>query len=364
MSMTTVDRKRRPRRAFTPLIAAVTLAALALGGCTEPAQVGGAEEPPERQTPVAAVEIVRRDLSRHLTTSAAVQSRSQVRLAARTSGTLEAVLFEEGETVGKGEVLARLDMAEQRAELARASAQADQARQAYERAARLRAQELISASEYDRLATELRVAESERQLWRTRLSFGEVVAPIAATVTARLVEPGEAIQSQQTLFELTAMDELVLRLGVSELDVVHLRSGQGVVVELDAMPGERLAGTVRRIFPTAEIESRLITVEVALPPDAWERGVRPGFLARVRVPIDQRADAIAVPVAAVGEAGEERYVFVIRDGRLQRRIVEIGATRGQWTEILSGLEPGEIVLATNPIDMREGQAVRIVGRGG
>jgi membrane fusion protein, multidrug efflux system len=128
-------------------------------------------------------------------------------------------------------------------------------------------------------------------------------------------------------------------------------------VELDAIPGVRLAGSLRRIFPGADPASRLTTVEIELPVDANERG----FLARVRMPIDPRPEVIAISTAAIGEDGGERYVLVIAEGRLHRRFIEPGVTRGQWTEVLSGLEAGEIVLATNPVDMSEGQAVRIVG---
>jgi membrane fusion protein, multidrug efflux system len=134
-----------------------------------------------------------------------------------------------------------------------------------------------------------------------------------------------------------------------------------VPIELDAIPGVRLAGSLRRIFPGADPASRLTTVEIELPVDANERGVRPGFLARVRMPIDPRPEVIAISTAAIGEDGGERYVLVIAEGRLHRRAIEPGVTRGQWTEVLSGLEAGEIVLATNPVDMSEGQAVRIVG---
>jgi len=104
-----------------------------------------------------------------------------------------------------------------------------------------------------------------------------------------------------------------------------------------------------------------VPIEVVLPADAVDRGVRPGFLARIRITVDERGGTLAVPAAALGEDGQKRYVYLVRDERLARRTVEPGVTRGEWTEIRAGLEPGDIVLATNPIDMRDGQRVRIVG---
>lgn len=349
----------RPRDTRPPGSLAA-LAAMLLGvGCGESA--GEREPRSEQRIAVAAVELRERDLSRQLSTSATIEPRAPIRLASRTSGIVDAVRADVGDEVKERDVLALLNTSEQRAQLARAQAQADQSRAEHQRAADLRARELISVAELERARTALRVAESERDLWRTRVGFGRVTAPRDAVVAARHVQPGEAVNAQDVLFELIPMGELIVRLGVSELDVVHLEEGRAVPVQVDALPGEPVEGVVRRIHPSAEQGSRLVAVEVALPADAWSRGVRPGFLARVQIAVDERPAVLAVPSSAIGEEGDKRYVFVIDDGRLSRRVVELGVTRGDWTEVATGLRAGELVLATNPNELREGQAVRIVG---
>ncbi len=327
---------------------------------------GPATEEPDNSaanagTPVAAVEIVRRDLSRELVTSATVRPRFTIRLAARTAGTVESVNFEEGDAVKAGQVLARLDTTEMEAELARAKASEEEALQEYRRAADLQENRLVSPSEYQRRKTELLVAESERKLREARLAFGTVTAPRDAVVSARHVESGETVEARELLFELITLDQLVIRPGISERDVVHIQSGQKVPVSVDALPDLDLSGTVSRIFPQAEANSRLVTVEIALPSVSAEQGVRPGYLSRIRLVIEERPDAIAVPSSAIGEDGDRHYVYLIRDDRLHHRTIERGVTRGPWTEVLSGLEAGDIVLATNPIDMNDGDPVRIVG---
>lgn len=332
---------------------------LLIPGCGNP---DTGNSPPENAgTPVAAIELVRRDLSRQLSTSATVQARQSIRLAARIAGTFEEVLVEEGDFVEQGYLLARLDVSEQRAELQAARAREERAQQEYRRAKELLDRDLISEAEYALENTNQRVAESERKLWETRVSFGQVKAPVSGVITARYVEPGEAVDARGTLFELAATDELILRFGVSELDVIHLETDQSVPLHIDALPGEEFSGSIRRIFPAADRDSRLITVEVSLPPETHQKGVRPGYLGRTRMAIDRRPDVIAVPASAIGEGENGSYVFVIAEERLHRREVSRGVTRGQWTEITSGLEEGEIILASNPIDMSDGQRVRIVG---
>ncbi len=347
---------RLPSRLILLLLAA----ALWLTACGETNQGDHAEEA-ERGVPVAAAEVRTRDLSRSLTLSATIEPRVVIRLASRTQGTIDQVHVEAGDRVDRGDLLLELDLSEHRAELARARAQEEEAQLEYDRSQQLRGEGVVSDADFQRARVALQIHRSQRQLWETRIAYGRVMAPRDAVVTDRFVEPGEAVEAQDTLFELAAMDELVMRPGVSERDVVHLEVGQSLPITLDALPDETLEGRIRRIFPMAQPGSRLVTVEVALPADATGRGVRPGFLGRISTRVDARPEALAVPAAAIGEDDEGRYVYLIHDERLERRTIDIGVSRGQWTEVLEGLEDGDVILATNPIDMSEGTRVRIVG---
>lgn len=345
------------------LLLLLGLSLLLLSGC-EPAEQAGSSAgttTESRAIAVAAAEVQHRDLSRRLLLSATVRPRETVRLSAQTRGIVQQLLVEEGDRVQAGQLLLSLDQAEQRAELTRAEALLEQARLAYRRQAELYQRELTSSSEYQAQAAALRVAESEYQLWQTRVAFGTVLAPRDAVVSKRWVELGESIREQDPLLELTDVSQLVLHLGVSELDVAYLALGQQVEVQLDAMPGRTLTAQIRRIFPTAELSSRFITVEVALPTDAWQQGVRPGFLGRVHLMIDARQDALAVPASAVMQQDEGAFVMVIADERLEKRAVQIGVQRGQWLELTEGVAAGEVVLAALAGEMTEGQRVRIVG---
>lgn len=222
----------------------------------------------------------------------------------------------------------------------------------------------IDAAAFEEARAELAVAASEAQLWQTRVAFGEVRASAGGTVIVRNVEPGEAVRRQEPLFENADLATLVIRVGVSELDVRDLSAESPVSVRVDAVAGDAMRGLVRRVFPAANPASRLITVEIELP-DALTRGIRPGYLARATLEVDRRPDALAVPAGAVAEADGARYVMVINaDDRLARRIVETGITRGGWQEIHAGLTPGENIVATNSLDLSEGTRVRIVGWAG
>ena len=341
---------------------AALLCVWVLVGCAEPAgdgpRGGGRAAMPE---PVLASTVGAQDLSRSITLSNPIEAIRVVDLAARTNGVVTEVLVEEGDPIKVGDVLARIDVAEQRAELARAQAQLQEREANFERFQQLKDRDYIDAASFEAARAELAIARSDVALWQTRVDFGEVTSTVNGTVIDRMIEPGEAIASNGVLFSIADLSTLVVRLGVSELDVGQLQVGQDVSVIIDALDrNQTQIGQIRRIFPAADPTSRLITVEVALPKtDA--ANIKPGFLARVELVVESFEDVIAIPAIAAGQRDGQAYVMVIdEDMTLIARPVELGVSRGVMREVISGLEVGERVVPSNPSELNAGDLVRIV----
>lgn len=339
--------------------------ALALSACgqtptpTAAAQTPAADEAAEPGRPVRAYTLAPRTLGRSVLVAGTVEPLRSIQLAARTDGVVAEVAVEAGDRVRAGQVLARIDVSEQQAELNRAEAALREARANFERLDALRGRSFVDAASVLSARSALEVAESDVELWRTRVEFGRIEASIDSYVIDRLIEPGAAVGRLAPAFELADLDQLVLRVGVSELDAARIAPGGEVEVTVDALAGETVEARVRRVFPAADPTSRLVTVELELP-QAHARGVRPGFLARARFAIEARSDVLAVPAAAVG-LGEQSFVMVIDgEGLLARREVETGVVRGEWREITAGLEAGERIVATSPLDLAAGDRVRVV----
>jgi RND family efflux transporter MFP subunit len=342
-------------------LAFVTLFAALLTGCgaDEPTPTGARSEG-RPSLPVRAFEVSRRDLSRHIQVASPVEPLRTVQLAARTEGIVDSVAVEIGDLVEAGQVLAEIDVSEQRAELTRAEAALREAEATFERLRRLRDRDYIDEASFVTAQSELDVARSDVELWQTRVSFGRIIAPADGYVIARMVEPGAAISRLGAAFELADLDALVARIGVSELDVAELRAGDRVPVRVDALrDAPPIDGRIRRVFPAADGASRLVTVEIELP-QAYALGVRPGYLARAELRVDYKQGVLAVPAGAVG-MGDPSYVMVIdQENQLVRRAVATGIIRGDWREIVGGLEPGDTIVSSNPLDLAEGARVRIV----
>ncbi len=314
----------------------------------------------EDTTPVAGFELEAMDLSRQVQASATVEARDRSRLRSRVDGVVEQIDVEEGDIVEAGQVLVELDRSEMRAELARVEAQEARIAAELERKAPLVEREAIGRAEVEDLERDLSVVEREIELWRTRYERAAVVAPRRATVMARHVHEGDDVSQQEVLLELADLTTLVVPVRVSERDVVYLDEGDEASMSIDALGGEWEQAHVRRIFPEAEADSRRLTVELALPEAFEEQGVRPGFMARVRLSVDQRPEALAIPgEALLASTPDDRFVYVIEDGELKRRSLEVGVERRGLREVISGLERGEVIVGTNPTNLSEGEAVHV-----
>lgn len=347
-----------------PVFAGLLAAALGVPACSSRDAAGAGSGPGApgnaRMQTVAVAPVEVRPMARSITITAPVEPVRVVGVNSLASATVLRVHVQEGDRVRAGALLAELDTRETAAQLARARATLANAEAAYRRATAMREQEIISEVELEQARAAYSTAQSDVSLWETRFGFGRVTAPGAGLVTAKLVEAGSAVSPNQRMFELADESLYVVRVQVSETDVVHLRGGEGVVVHLDAYPAVPVPGRIRRVFPGADPESRLVPVEIALgtPPSGVR--VRPGFLARVRLDLVRLDDALAVPSRAVGGTAGSSHVYVVEGDTVVSRPVTTGLVTEGWTQIETGLAAGDRVVVSAITNLRTGVRVRIV----
>ena len=316
-----------------------------------------------RVQPPAAVELAaaeRGTVSRSVTVAGLSEPVRSVGVNSQLAGALTAVNVEEGDVVREGQVLARIDARELDAQVASAEAALNFASGTFERSTTLRQSGVITAAEFERDRAAHEAAKATLAQLRTRLGYATVRAPISGVVTQKRLEAGDITSPNTRLFTVADISTMVVRVQVSELDVLGLRVGQTVDVALDALPGRTLAGRIRRIFPAADTLTRLVPVEVALTGEG-ARLARPGFLGRVTFALDARRDAVLVPQSAVLGGEGAQSVMMVRDGKAVRRPVETGLVSQGRVEITSGLEAGEMVIVAGNAQLREGAEVRVVG---
>ncbi len=343
------------------LPAAAWLAGCSRSGGAAGAGAGGRGGRAAQAIPVAAVEVRPRDLARTVAVTGPIEPIRTVMVNAQTGGTVLKVLVEEGDRVHTGQLMAELDARETAAQLERARAVLANAEAAFQRAEQLQADDLTSAAEVDVLRSAFAIARADVELWRTRLAFSRITAPVSGVVTTKRVEKGSTVSANGAMFTIADDSLLVVRVRVSELDVVHLEPGRKATLQLDAYPGVQISGYIRRVFPSADAASRLVPVETVLGPLPPGVNARPGYLARVDFALDSRTGVLAVPAAAIGVSEGGSFVYVVDADTLSRRPVETGLTTEGWIEITRGLASGERVVSSGHVNLRPGAKVRITG---
>jgi RND family efflux transporter MFP subunit len=297
-------------------------------------------------------------IERTITAVSTFEPVARVLVAAQEEGVVTAVRVREGDRVAAGSVVVELDDREILAELAEAEANLDEAAANLGRVQSLHATGLAAAQELDTASARQRVAEARVDALKTRLSFTRITAPVAGVVTSRQVEVGDLASPRAPLLELAAGRGLLLRVPVSELDVVRLSQGDRAEVTVDALPGLVLESHIQRIFPAADPVSRQVTVELRV--DAAPPAVRYGFLARAHLVLERIPDAMVVPEQAL-QRGADGSAFVwIVDGAVARmRAVDVGHRFGDRAVVTAGIQEDDQVVVEGVARLREGAAVTV-----
>ena len=232
-------------------------------------------------------------------------------------------------------------------------AQRDQAAEQYQ-ALIHQAQQNYAAIANSQAAVE--AAQSNLSLAKRNLTYTVVSAPMAGYVSERPADIGEYISPQQKVATIVSLNPLRVRIDVPEQAIPQIRVGESVSVSVAAYPDRSFAGHVARVSPSVTPASRTMTVEADV--DNPNAELKPGQFATIRVLLPQSAPAVLVPQRALRTISGATYVFVIKNGFAQQRLVQTGQTEGDLVELKSGIAADEIVASSNVDQLSDGSAVR------
>lgn len=365
---------------FSILIAGALMAASTLlTGCDE---LG--EWPPEvERREAAGVETIAVELTevpRFFEATGTVEAESRSFVSARAMGTVTAIKVREGERVEKGQVLLTIDESGVRERVEAARAGLEEARRAlesarenknlaettYERFKNLYDEKAVSGQEFDEVSARMRSAgheyeRAEKAVERAEagvreaevhLGYTRVTSPVTGVVTEKLSDTGSMARPGEPLMVVEDTSGFTVDLKVDERYSDAL--GEGTKVELTLPSLERnIAGEVAEVVPSVDPASRTFLVKVALTGD----GLRSGLFTRARVPVGSR-EVILVPSGAIVARGQLTGVYAVDDrGVATFRLIRTGSAYDGRVEVLSGLTPGDEIVASGVENVTDGAVV-------
>jgi membrane fusion protein (multidrug efflux system) len=276
---------------------------------------------------------------------------------ADTGGRVEWIGPKEGDTVKKGQLLARIDVSALEAALKRAEAAFKLADDLYQRRRMLFERKIINQEELDRSLTERVLAEANLRQARVEHERGFLLAPIKGIINHLFVDKGEFIERGKAVIDLVNVDKIKININVPELDVRYLKPEQEALVTIDAFPNQRLLGTVDFIAFKADPATKTFLVRVLIKNPNHD--IRPGMISRVVFLRRVIPDALTAPLFAIVDKGGERLLFVEKDGVAHARTVSIGVIEGDRVQIKKGLYPGDHLIVTGQTQVEEGMKVQV-----
>ena len=315
-----------------------------------------------------------------------LEPQAEVEVMSRISGRLQQVLVDRGEAVEAGQLLAVVDDVDlqqqiHRAEAAIAVARAGVSREQatsrnlliqVERYRDLYREALISTQEMEELESRVSVAQAQLELARAQVQQAEaslrelrvqqeqtrIYSPLEGFVGTRYLDPGALVSPSVSILSVLNLNRLKTVVPVSERAIQQVRVGLPAEITVDAYPDQIHKGTLTRITPFLNPETRSVDVEIEIANP--NHRLKPGMFARVQIDARIPREALSIPRSALLTRGSQKGVYLLNeDMTTVFQSIQIGQIKGDVVEVLAGLKEGDRIVSAGAQNLNEGDLVRL-----
>jgi len=309
---------------------------------------------------VATLRIAPEPFTESLSATGSLLADEGVELQAEINGKIAAIRFREGSRVKRGELLVKLNDADLRAQRALAQHNLELAQLREQRVGQLVKEGIVTASDYDTARFEVAARLDQISIIDAQIEKTEVRAPFDGVVGLRYVSEGSYVNATTRVATLQQIDRLKVNFSVPEKYAGRIRIGSPIRFAINGSD-RRFAGAIYAFDPRIDAGTRTVVIRAVC--DNPEGVLLPGAFANVELELATVSDAILVPAEAVIPGVSDKNVFVMVDGKAERRAVEIGTRTANQVQILSGLQVGDRLIVSGLQQMRPGLAVADVADG-
>lgn len=326
------------------------------GESAEQAQAAGGP----RSVAVVTTHPVRKEFAHEVEALGTVRANESVDITAKVADRVAAIRFTEGQQVRKGDVLVELDTSEARADLAAAEAAERDSRSQFKRSRELFQTKALSEAQLEQIEATLLANEARVAAARSRVNDRIISAPFAGRVGLRNVSLGGLVSPGTVITTLDDLSVVKLDFSVPEVFLATLKPGLTVEAQSEAYPDASFAGRVASVDTRVDPTTRSVAIRALI--DNEDRRLRPGMFMTLTLR-RMEGEALMLPEQAIVPENDQHFVYVVADGKAQKREVAIGRRRPGEVEILEGLTPDDSVVVDGTLNLRDGAPVRIQAGG-
>lgn len=329
----------------------LTLALLAVPA----ASLSAAEQPAPQGLPAEVIQVEPRVLERTLEAVGSLRANEAVTIRPEQTGLIEAIHFQEGQTVKQGDRLFSLEASTYRAQLEQAKAGENLSQIEYNQAEQLLKKKLGSQHSRDTALAQLQIDRAKSNLARTQLDKMTIHAPFSGQTGLREVSAGDYVNNGDSLVELVDIRRIKADFKVAEIYLPQLRLGQPVSISVDAFPGETFEGEIYAMAPQVDVRGRSLALRARIPNDQGR--LRPGLFARMTLTLERKEAALMVPEQAIVPQGQRQLVYKVVEGKISPQPVSLGLRQRGEVEVLTGLKAGDVIVTAGQLKLRPGAPV-------
>jgi multidrug efflux system membrane fusion protein len=335
-------------------------------------------------TPVHVVKVIREDLKVHIKAIGSVMPLNTVTVRSRVDGQLLRILFEEGQRVKAGDLLAEIDPATYKVRLAQAEGTLQETRAQLKNAEedlrlyeRLIAQQSIAKQQFDKqqalvdqLSGTIKNHSAQVDDARLQLSYTRITAPISGRLGLRRVDVGNLVSSGDSsgLVTITQTQPISVSFTIPENQLVAVRGAYAAASKTEAALAvetwdrseQSLLATGKLTTLDNQIDTATGTLRLKAQFDNTDDSLFPNQFVNARLHLSTLDGAVTIPADAVQYGSKGTYVYVVEDGKAKIRTIKLGSLEGARTSVLEGLQEGEQVVLEGIDRLWEGKDVKVM----
>lgn len=363
-----IPRSRRKKRYVWKVVLALIALFLVIAGIKVwqfAAMISAGKKMVPPPTTVTSAEAKMADWQPMLTAIGSVSPVQGAMISAELAGTVTEINFQSGAVVKKGDVLLKMDVSPELAQLRSAQADEELAKNDLDRARDLAARKVISTAEFDAAQSKYAQKKATAENIQSTIDKKQIRAPFDGTAGIRAVNPGQMVKMGDPLVSLQTMGQVYFDFALPQQQLADVKQDLAVKVTTDALPGREFEGKLSAINSSIDPATRNVTLQATL--DNPDNALRAGMFGRIKVLLPKNNPTLFVPATAVSYAPFGNSVFVIEKKKddktgdeslvLRQQFIRTGETRGDFVAVTEGLKAGEQIVSTGVFKLRNGMNV-------
>lgn len=278
-----------------------------------------------------------------------------VEVRPQAGGQITQLPFEEGQSVGAGRLMAKIDDEQLRYQIEALQVTLEGHQNDLVRYENLVKGDATPAVNLERTQLSIRATQAQIKQLRKQIANTTVTAPFSGIVTEKLVEKGSVVSVGAPIAKITDISSLKLVVEIPEKDINRFRVGQSIPIETDVYPSVRFTGRVSMVAAEGDAAHKY-PIEIKVP-NVGKNQLKAGMYGTIANTDRLKSQTLSVPRQAILGSAKQPQIYVVENGKAVLKTVEIGATTNEYYEITKGLKTGDQVITSGQINLQNGTPV-------